>query len=147
MIKETNQTIIKDLGIKVRAIMGVPEVLLPNEVIASPIFINKSEKYVENYLKEYKNNNFDDDTLTIAQIYYICYLLCPGMYSRLPKQMENTSTKTILQSMDWLALASDMLEKCNDILEDLIEEIDDTASFGASFAVLTDASEYPNTTI
>ena len=75
MIKETNQTIIKDLGIKVRAIMGVPEVLLPDEVIASPIFINKSEKYVENYLKEYKDSKFDDNTLTIAQIYYICYLL------------------------------------------------------------------------
>ena len=61
--------------------------------------------------------------------------------------MENTSTKTILQSIDWNNIASDMLEKCNDILEDLIEEIDETVDFGTSFAVLTEASEYPNTTV
>lgn len=147
MIENTNQQNFQDLGTKVRAIMGVPETLLPDEVIASPIFLEKSKKYIQVYLKDYPDKDFEENLLEIAQIYYICYLLCPGMFSRLPKQMENTSTKTILQSMDWNNIASDMLEKCNDILEDLIEEIDETVDFGTSFAVLTEASEYPNTTV
>lgn len=147
MIKTTTQKDITDLGIKVRAIMGVPEKLLPDEIIASPVFISKSKKYITSYLKDYDIDSLDKNMINIAQIYYICYLLCPGMFARVPKQMENTSTKTILQSMDWNEIASDMISKCNDMLDDIISEIDDSISFGTSFAVLTDASEYPNTTV
>ena len=136
---------IKDLGIRVRAIMGVPEVILTDDVISSPIFITKAEKYINKNIKEYEG--LDESLIIIATIYYICYLLCPGMYARLPKQMENVSTKTILQSMNWDEIALDMLDKCNDMLEEAIEDVSDGVDFSVSFAVLTDSSEYPNTTI
>lgn len=88
-----------------------------------------------------------ENLIEIAIIYYICYLLCPGMYSRLPKQMENVSTKTVLQSIDWDKMALDMLGKCNEILEEAILEVSDDIDYSVSFAVLTDSSEYPNTNI
>lgn len=136
---------IEDLGTRVRAIMGVPELILTDDIISSPIFIVKAEKYINKNIKEYEG--LDESLIRIAAIYYICYLLCPGMYSRLPKQMENTSTKTILQSMNWDEIALDMLDKCNDMLEEAIADVSDDADFSVSFAVLTDSSEYPNTTI
>ena len=66
---------------------------------------------------------------------------------RLPKQMENVSTKTILQSIDWDKMALDMLDKCSETINDAILEIDEDIDYSVSFAVLTNSSEYPNTTI
>ena len=86
---------IESLGKKVRAVLGVPKEILTDEIISSPIFIDKSKIYINNKIKEYEG--LDENLLNIAYIYYICYLICPGMYSRLPKQMENVNTKTVLQ--------------------------------------------------
>ena len=69
------------------------------------------------------------------------------MYARLPKQMENTSTKTILQSINWDTMAIEMLGKCNEILDDAISEVNDDIDYSVSSAVLTSSSEYPNDTI
>lgn len=69
------------------------------------------------------------------------------MYSRLPKQMENISTKTVLQGIDWNSMALDMLGKCNEILEEAISEVNEDIDYSVSFATLTASSEYPNTTI
>ena len=77
---------IDELGIRVRAIMGVPELVLLDEIISSPVFITKAEKYINKNIEEYEE--LDKRLIEIATIYYICYLLCPGMYARLPKQME-----------------------------------------------------------
>lgn len=135
-----------ELGIKVRAILGVPEEILTDDIVSSPVFDMKANKYINKKIKEYEG--LDEDLLGIAYIYYICYLICPGMYSRLPKQMENVNTKTVLQSTDWYAIASEMLDKCNDIIDEAIEEVDEDAiSYGNTFAVLTSESEYPNTSI
>lgn len=136
---------IDELGIRVRAIMGVPELVLLDEIISSPVFITKAEKYINKNIEEYEE--LDKRLIEIATIYYICYLLCPGMYARLPKQMENVSTKTVLQSIDWDKMAIDMLGKCNEILEEAISEVTDDIDYSVSFAVLTDSSEYPNTNI
>lgn len=136
---------IDDLGTRVRAIMGVPELILIDDVISSPVFITRAEKYINKSIKDYEG--LDENLIQIATIYYICYLLCPGMYARLPKQMENVSTKTVLQSIDWDKMALDMLAKCNEVLEEAILEIDEKIDYSVSFAVLTDSSEYPNTTI
>lgn len=136
---------IDELGIRVRAIMGVPELVLLDEIISSPVFITKAEKYINKNIEEYEG--LDKRLIEIATIYYICYLLCPGMYARLPKQMENVSTKTVLQSIDWDKMAIDMLGKCNEILEEAISEVTDDIDYSVSFAVLTDSSEYPNTNI
>lgn len=138
-----------ELGIRIRAIIGVPEEILSDEIISSPTFKIKASKYVNKQIKEYEEEELQPsiELLTIAYLYYICYLLCFGMSARLPKQMENVSTKTIMQSIDWDSKALDMLQKCNEIIESIIEELDDTFEYGDSFAVLTDASEYPNQSI
>ena len=136
---------IDDLEIRVRAIMGVPELILLDEVIASPDFLVRAERYINKHIKEY--DELDESLIQIATVYYICYLLCPGMYARLPKQMENVSTKTVLQNIDWDKMALEMLGKCNDLIEEAILEVDDNVDYSVSFAVLTDSSEYPNETI
>lgn len=136
---------IEDLEDRVRAIMGVPELILINDVISSPVFLARAEKYINRRIKEYEE--LDESLIQIATLYYICYLLCPGMYARLPKQMENVSTKTVLQNIDWDKMALDMLAKCNEVLEEALLEIDEDIDYSVSFAVLTDSSEYPNETI
>ena len=140
---ETNP--IEDLEDRVRAIMGVPELILIDDVISSPVFLARAEKYINRRIKEYEE--LDESLIQIATLYYICYLLCPGMYARLPKQMENVSTKTVLQNIDWDKMALDMLAKCNEVLEEALLEIDEDIDYSVSFAVLTDSSEYPNETI
>ncbi len=139
----------KELGARVRAVLGVPEEFLTDDVILSPVFTKKADKYVNKKIAEIDEDNSDIDTslLGIAYIYYVCYLLCPGMYARLPKQMENLSTKTILLSIDWDSRALEMLDRCNDIIDGALEDIGEDIETSNSFAVLTDASEYPNTTI
>ena len=69
------------------------------------------------------------------------------MYARLPKQMENVSTKTILQTIDWDNMALEMLKKSDEIMDEILSEIDDNFQYGNTYAVLTNASDYPNTNI
>lgn len=135
------------LSENVRAILGVPEEILTDDIISSPVFSTKAEKYINKQLEDYDILEEDMDFLKIAFSYYVSYLLCVGMDARLPKQMENLSTKTILQSINWINKAEEMLSKCNEIIDDIIESIDDTVETGSTFAVLTDSSEYPNETI
>lgn len=136
---------IDELEVRVRAIMGVPELILLDDVITSPDFLKRAERYISKRIKDY--DQLDESLLQIATVYYICYLLCPGMYARLPKQMENVSTKTVLQNIDWDKMALEMLGKCNDLIEEAILEVDDNVDYSVSFAILTDSSEYPNETI
>ena len=135
------------LSDNVRAILGVPEEILTNDIISSPVFLSKAEKYINKKVKDYEESELDMDLLKVSYSYYISYLLCVGMDARLPKQMENLSTKTILQSIDWIQKAEEMLAKCNEIINDVIEAIDGEVETGSTFAVLTDSSEYPNTLI
>lgn len=135
----------KELPVRVRAILGVPEEILTDEIISSPIFALKASKYINKKIQEYEE--VDEDLLDIAYIYYVCYLLCTGMYARLPKQMENISTKTILQTINWDERALDMLNTCDETIDMAISEIVEDLETGNTFAVLTSSSEYPNTTI
>ena len=135
------------LSDNVRAILGVPEEILTNDIISSPVFEAKAENYIIRKVKDYEQESLDMDLLRIAYYYYVSYLLCVGMDARLPKQMENLSTKTILQSINWVQKAEEMLAKCNEIIDDVIEAIDGEVETGSTFAVLTGSSEYPNTLI
>ena len=139
------EEIVKELPTRARAILGVPEEILTDEIISSPIFALKASKYINKKIQEYEN--IDSDLLEIAYIYYICYLLCGGMYARLPKEMSNTSTKTVLQSINWDEKALELLSICDETIDTAIGEIVDDLEIGNSFAVLTSSSEYPNTTI
>lgn len=137
---------VDDLGMRVRAVMGVPELILLDSTISSPIFLKRAEKYINKNIEPYEG--IDEALIEIAVVYYICYLLCPGMYARLPKQMENVSTKTVLQAIDWNSMALEMLGKCNEVLEEAILDVnEDGVDYSVSFATLTDESEYPNTSI
>lgn len=140
---------VKELGTRIRAIMGVPEEILDDVVINSPTFKIKASTYINKKISDYTEEQLSPsfELLNIAYLYYICYLLCTGMYARLPKQMENVSTKTILQAIDWDSKALEMLNKCDEILDEILSELDDNFQYGNTFAVLTDASEYPNTNI
>lgn len=145
----------EELSDRVRAILGVPEEILTDDIISSPIFKLRASKYINKKINSYidegteeiSEEDIDKDLLEIAYIYYICYLLCTGMDARLPKQMENTSTKTILQTISWDEKALEMLQTCNDTIDSVMEDIIDETDLGFTFAVLTDESEYPNTSI
>lgn len=139
----------KELGTRIRAILGVPEEILDDSVINSPTFKIKAGNYINKKISDYTEEQFslNLELLDIAYLYYVCYLLCTGMYARLPKQMENVSTKTILQTIDWDSKALEMLNKCDEIMDDIISELDDNFQYGNTFAVLSNSSDYPNTNI
>ena len=46
-----------------------------------------------------------------------------------------------------MILSLNMLNKCNEILDEAIAEVDEDIDYSVSFAVLTDSSEYPNENI
>ena len=60
---------IDDLEIRVRAIMGVPELILLDETITSPDFLIRAERYINKSIKDY--DTLDESLLQIATVYYI----------------------------------------------------------------------------
>lgn len=135
-----------NLSKRVRAVLGVPENFLEDDVICSPVFIEKTKLYITKQIKPYSEQIEDKSLLEIAGIYYIGYLLCVGMDARLPKQMENLSTKTILQSIDWDKKALELLEQANAILDDILSEFDDEL-YTLTIAELSDETSYPESNI
>ena len=136
------------IGKRVRAILGVPEAILTNEIISSSIFKKQAENYINKNIKEYlelidKNNL---NLLEISSMYYISYLLCSGMDARLPKQMENLSTKTVLNSINWDEKALEMLNNAEEVLEQFLEDYTDENGY-STFADLSDEMDYPETNI
>ena len=136
------------IGKRIRAILGMPEGFLDNEVISSSIFIKQAENYINKNISEYleliDENNVN--LLEISSMYYISYLLCTGMDARLPKQMENLSTKTVLNSINWDDKALEMLNKADEILDDFLEDYTDDNGYN-TFADLSDEMDYPETNI
>ena len=115
---------------RVISILGVPEQLLSEEVVSSPIFIKQTENYINKAIKNY---------LDLIE-------LCVGMDARLPKQMENLSTKTVLNSINWDEKALELLAKAEEALDDFLEEFEDENGYN-TFAELSDEMEYPETNI
>ena len=136
------------IGKRIRAILGIPEGFLDDEVISSSIFIKQAENYINKNISKYleliDENNVN--LLEISSMYYISYLLCTGMDARLPKQMENLSTKTVLNSINWDEKASEMLSKADEILNDFLEDYTDDNGYN-TFADLSDEMDYPETNI
>lgn len=142
----------EEIGKRVRAILGVPETFLTDDVINSPIFIERTKTYINNAIKEYfkqlkEIEDIDYSLLEISSMYYISYLLCIGMDARLPKQMENLSTKTLLQNINWDAKALELLNKVHEIIEEFLLEYDIEDDAFNTFAVLSDESEYPESNV
>lgn len=140
-----------EIGKRVRAILGVPDVVLTDEVISSQTFIKKTELYINRQIKnyiEYITAETDYDLLKVSAMYYLSYLLCVGMDARLPKQMENLSTKTILQNISWDDKAMEMLEKAQESISDFLSEYDiNEVDYSMTFADLSDEMEYPEASV
>lgn len=133
---------------RVLAILGLPKEILTEEVISSPIFIEQAENYINKNIRDYLEliDESNINLLDVSAMYYISYLLCAGMDARLPKQMENLSTKTVLNSINWDEKALEMLAKADEILDDFLEDYTDENGYN-SFAELSDEMEYPETNI
>lgn len=142
---ELNQS---DIAKRVRSIIGIPTELLTNEIISSPIFITQTENFINKAIKDHLEeiDENDIDVLDICAMYYISYLLCVGMDARLPRQMENLSTKTILNNINWDEKALELLDKAQEILDDFLEEFDDS-DYYSTIADISDEMEYPETNI
>ena len=136
------------IGKRIRAILGIPEGFLDDEVISSSIFIKQAENYINKNISKYLEVIDENNTnlLEISSMYYISYLLCTGMDARLPKQMENLSTKTVLNSINWVEKALEMLNKADEILDDFLEDYTDDNGYN-TFADLSDEMDYPETNI
>ena len=135
-------------GKRIKAILGIPDGFLDDEVISSSIFITQTENYINKRISEYLELIDENNTnlLEVSAMYYVSYLLCVGMDARLPKQMENLSTKTVLNTINWDEKALEMLNKADEILDDFLEEYSDENGYN-TFAELSDEMEYPETNI
>lgn len=136
------------IGKRVRAIIGIPEAILTDEIISSSIFKVQAEKYINKNISKYYDE-IDKNSiglLDISSMYYISYLLCIGMDARLPKQMENLSTKTVLDSINWDEKALELLAKADEILDDFLADFTDETGYN-TFADLSDEMSYPETNI
>lgn len=139
----------EEVGKRVRAIIGVPEPFLSDDVISSPVFVKKTESYINNSIKEYLELIEESNgLLDVASMYYLSYLLCVGMEARLPKQMENLSTKTLLQNVSWDKKALSMLNDAEETLGLLFDEYDiDEGNLYGTFAELSSEMDYPETSV
>lgn len=147
-IEKMEDSYVSDLPTRSRAILGVPMEFIDDDVILSPTYLIQSASFINARLAEYEDykEDFNNYYIQISYIYYVCYLLCSGMYARLPHQMENVNTKTVLQTIDWDKKALEYLDKANEMLDQAIEELLGEDSIGNSFATLSDETSYPNTT-
>ena len=139
----------EEMGKRVRAIIGVPDAFLSDDVISSPVFVKKTESYINNSIKEYLELiDEKNGLLDIASMYYLSYLLCTGMDARLPKQMENLSTKTLLQNISWDKKALSMLNDAEETLALLFDEYDiDESNLYGTFAELSNEMDYPEASV
>lgn len=136
-----------DLCSRVKTVMGIPDAFLPDDVISSPDFKNKSEIYINDILAEIQEKPISDNTqdlINMSGIYYICSLLCITMPVRLPNRMENLSTKTLLQTINWDKVSEEMLGRCDDILEQILDDEGIETVLGSTIIELSDETSYPN---
>lgn len=136
------------IGKRVRAIIGIPDAILTDEIISSSIFKVQAENYINKNISKYYDE-IDKNSiglLDISSMYYISYLLCIGMDARLPKQMENLSTKTVLDSINWDEKALELLAKADEILDDFLADFTDETGYN-TFADLSDEMSYPEANI
>lgn len=136
----------EELADRVISVIGIPKELLNPEDIVSPEYKIKAEKYIMRKLKAILDEiqDYEVESVKMAGVYYVTYLIAPSMPVRLPQRMENISTKTLLQTIDWLAFADEMLNRCDDLLNDLLLDHDIELTYGTTLIDLSDAAPYPN---
>lgn len=137
-----------DICERVRWLLGVNEVFLPNEEILSPLFSNETKRYINKYLSLIEVEEVTEkDLINLidnSYVYHLAYQLCLGMPSRLPIKMENISTKTTLTQIDWEKKGEELLAKCNSVLDDILEEFEIEIDFSTTIIDMSDESQYPS---
>lgn len=142
-----------ELSDRVKSVIGIPDAFLNDSVITSPDFKMKAEIYINSQLSEVneiyneEEREVDEETqrlIDMSAIYYISYLLCVSMPVRLPNRMENISTKTLLQTIDWYKFAEEMLSRCDDLLNKILENEEIDTTIGNTIIALSDETTYPN---
>lgn len=139
---------------RVKSVIGVPDAFLSDSTITSPDFKVQAETYINDQLSEIVDN-YPEETkpeqlqskINVSAIYYICSQLAISMPVRLPIRMENISTKTLLQTIDWFKFSEEMLGRCNSILDDILEDEGVESVLGNTFIALSDETTYPNASI
>lgn len=131
---------------RVKTIIGIPEEMLKDTDIISPQYIGRAEKYIGSKIKDITEElkDYEKEDLKIAFAYYVAYLMSPSMPMRLPQRMENISTKTLLQTIDWEEFGQKMLSICDEVLDGILEEHGIEKALGNTFVDLSDAVPYPN---
>lgn len=131
---------------RVTAVIGIPKELLNPENVVSPEYKIKAKNYIKRRLANIIDDiqSFEKETIRMAYIYYIVYLISPTMPVRLPQRMENISTKTLLQTIDWNSFADEMLNRCDGLLDELLEDHGEEITLGNTFVELSDSVPYPN---
>ena len=61
----------KEVGTRIRAIMGVPEEILDNSVISSPTFKIKAGRYINKKIADYTDEQLST-SLELLNIAYLC---------------------------------------------------------------------------
>ena len=135
-----------EIANRVVSVIGIPKELLNPEDIVSPEYKIKTKKYI---LKKLKNiisdiKDYEKENIRMAYVYYLVYLIAPTMPVRLPQRMENISTKTQFQTIDWNEFANEMYNRCEDLLNDLLEEHGEELVIGNTMVDLSDSVPYPN---
>lgn len=135
-----------DIAERVISVIGIPKELLNPEDIVSPEYKIKAEKYIKRKLSNILNDiqEFEKLDIKMAYIYYLVYLIAPSMPVRLPQRMENISTKTLLQTIDWNSFAEEMLNRCDELLDNLLEDYGEELLVGNTMIDLSNSVPYPN---
>lgn len=136
-----------EIARRVKSVFGIPNVLLEDEDIISPEYKIRAEKYIKRKLSTIYNDikEIEKGNIQIAYIYYLAYLICPSMQIRLPQKMKNISTETDMQTINWYTLGQEMLNRCDEIIDDLIDEYsEEETTLGNTIVELSDTVSYPN---
>lgn len=140
-----------NLATRVKSVIGVPDAFLSDDVVTSPDFKDKAQEYINNQLYDIREKYQDEvpediqSKIDMSAVYYICSLIGVTMPVRLPIRMENISTKTLLQTIDWYKFSEEMLSRCDSILSNMLKDEGITDDLGSTIIVLTDETVYPNT--
>ena len=139
---------------RVKSVIGVPDAFLSDSAITSPDFKVQAETYINDQLSEIADNYVDktipeqlQSKINVSAIYYMCSQLAISMPVRLPIRMENISTKTLLQTIDWFKFSEEMLGRCDSILENILEDEGIESVLGNTMIALSDETTYPNTSM
>jgi Zn-dependent M16 (insulinase) family peptidase len=116
-----------------------------NDIAKIPISLEQSLILLP-YVKNLINNQYNAYNITGCKTGMIFIKILFEIVVT-TKQNLNSNLKglDVFEKLD--ADFEEKVNKCDEIMDDIISELDDNFQYGNTFAVLTDSSDYPNTNI